>query len=617
MANGYWQKLLRVDLSANTATVEDISEHELKRFLGGSGLGAEILRRETDPETDPLGPDNRIMFAAGAFQGTKIPGSAKFSIVGLSPVTGTFADTSTGGGLGPAIKDAGYDVILIQGAASAPVYLHIADAEVDIRDAAQLWGLDAYETADALAAATGDAKLSLATIGPAGEHTVANSCIIVDKHSVAGRCGLGAVMGSKKLKAVAVRGTQSAPVARPDEVQQLALRFQKEIAAEVRENGFREHGTPSVCEAVDALGDMPVKYWQGDGWAEGAKKLDGQNSTAVLQVTPTGCKYCPIGCHRKAKVDEPEELAFSGVGPQYETLGLMGTNLLIDDPKVVAKANDMTNRLGMDTIAAGSQIGFTIECYENGWLDDFDLDGLTPSWGDPNTLFTLIEQIGRAQGFGAIFREGTLKAAETIGPQAVDIVAHCKGLDLPSHDPRTCYSLGPTYATGTRGACHYRGGSEDVEFAGFFLPEIGINEGGYKFFEDHNMSELAARCQDVFVVFNSVCLCAFMVAGGGLSIQSVLDLFNAVTGWDYSMDGLMRAGERGFTSQRLLNLRHGYGAATDALPKKVLQPAKEGFRAGKVPDMAKLMADYYALRRWDPATGRPLDTKLAELELVG
>ena len=533
MSNGYWQKLLRVDLTTRKTSVETIEEQDLKRFIGGAGLGGEILRREVSAKTDAYDPKNRVIFGTGPFQGPPIPGSAKFSIVGISPVTGTFGDTAAGADWGPSLKDAGYDMLVVEGASEKPVYLHIVDDEIEIKDASGLWGQDAYDSIDTIHRETGDNKLSVAVIGPAGENRVAVACVVVDKHSFAGRCGLGAVMGSKGLKAVAVRGTQTAPVYDAAVLRELIKNHRKHISETVKANGFREHGTPGLCETAESLGDMPIKYWAGDVWPEGARKLGAPNSTQVLKARPWPCKYCPIGCHRRISITEPARYALEGVGPEYETIGLMGTNLLIDDPKAVAWGNDMANRLGLDTISAGAMVGFAMECFEKGWITTRDTGGLELNWGDPEVLFGLLEQIAKKQGIGAIFADGTLKAAEKIGPRAVDIVAQVKGLDLPSHDARACHSLAATYATATRGACHFRGGSEDVEMGGFFMPEAGITKETVKFFERKNMSLVAAKCQDFFAFLNSAVICAFMVDGGDLSFTGVKDMFNAITGWEY------------------------------------------------------------------------------------
>jgi aldehyde:ferredoxin oxidoreductase len=614
MSNGYYQKLLRVNLAARKAVVESIPEADLKKFIGGAGLGAEILRREIPGKLPPYDPRNKIVFGTGPFQGPPIAGGAKFSIVGISPVTGTFADTAGGADWGPALKDAGYDLLVIEGAADAPLYLRIVDDQVKFEKASSFWGKDAYDTIDAVHRETGDRKLSIAAIGPAGEKRVAIACVVIDKHSFAGRCGLGAVMGSKNLKAIAVRGTRKAPLHDPDRAKVLMQKLSHDILEEVKKNGFREHGTPNLCVTAEGLGDMPIRYWNGDVWPEGAKRLGAPNYTEVLNAKPYPCKFCPVGCHRNIKITEPGEYALEAVGPEYETLGMMGTNLLIADPKAVSLANDVANRLGIDTISAGAMVGFAMECFERGWVTVQDTGGIEMNWGNPQALIALVKQIGNRQGFGALFAEGTLRAAQRIGHGAEEIVVHCKGLDLPAHDPRACISLAPTYATGTRGACHFRGGCEDVEMGGFYIPEVGIQQGVVKFFERENQATLAAKCQDFFALLNSLVLCAFMPDGGAMPFSGMRDLFNAITGWGYSCEELMTAGERIFTVQRLINLRDGYDGQTDTLPKKMFQPAREGFRSGKTPPLNELLSDYYRARQWGE-NGEPTEQTLTKLGL--
>jgi len=614
MGNGYWQKTLRVNLTTGDIRVEAIDEKDLKAFIGGAGLGAEILRREIPEKIDPLSPENLVIFATGPFQGPSVPGGAKFSIIGISPQTGTYADTAAGADWGPAIKDAGYDILILEGKSEKPVYLHIVDDDVQIKDAAAIWGKDTVESIDTIVAETGDGKLSIATIGPAGERMVAIACIAVDKHSFAGRCGLGAVMGSKNVKAVAVRGTKTVPVADPDKMKELIKKYQQQIHRASVKNEVRAHGTPGLCETAEGLGDMPIKYWSQDTWPEGAKKLGAPNYTEVLDAKPWPCKYCPIGCHRQVSITSPEKYRYEGIGPEYETLGLMGTNLLIDDPKVVTIGNDIANRMGIDTISAGAMIGFAVECFEKGWLTTDDTGGLELKWGDADTLLKMTELIGLREGIGELFAAGTLAAAEKIHPDAVEEVAHCKGLDFPSHDPRSCISLAPTYATGTRGACHFRGPCEDVEMGGFYLPEVGINEGDVKFFEQKNQSLVASKCQDLGVLCNSLVLCLFMIDGGDWTLTALTEVFNAITGWDFSVEELMLTGERGFTVQRMNNLRDGYNADDEVMPKKMNKVATEGFRAGKEIPFDAMMREYYALRGWD-SNGAPGGETLKRLSL--
>jgi len=614
MNNGYWDKILRVDLTRGTTRVESVSEKTWKTCIGGAGLGAKLLLEEVCPETDPLGPDNVLVFALGPYQAGNNPGNAKWTVCAKSPLTNTYADSAAGADWGMALKRAGFDALVIKGASSKPVYLVINDDEVKIKDAEGLWGLDSYETVDVIHARENDDKYAVVSIGPAGEKLVKLACIVADRHSFAGRCGLGAVMGSKKLKAIAVRGGKTVPVADPEGLKKLSKEKFVEIFNAAKANGFRDHGTPNLCITAEGFGDMPIKYWAGDVWPEGAKAVGAPNYTEVLKAKPLPCVNCPIGCHRNIESVGPSGKLLKGPGPEYETLGMLGTNLLIDDLSVIAKANDICNRLGIDTISAGGCVGLAMECFERGWLTE-STTGINLKWENGEAALKLLEQIGKREGFGETFADGSVAAARKIHPEAEGIVAHVKGLDLPAHDARACWSLGINYATSTRGACHMRGVTEDVEMGGFFIRELGIVKNWSRFFDWENKVELTVKLQDYCAWLNSLVICAFMVDGGELSMSSLIDMFNAITGWGWTVDDVMKAGTRIFTLQRLVNVRDGHGRHTDALPRKMTIPAKEGFRAGKVPVPIEPQLDkYYAMRRWD-TNGIPTKQCLKEIGL--
>jgi len=615
MASGYWNKVLRIDLTNKKVVKEDVEDKIFRLFVGGAGFGAKILWEEVSPEKDPLHADNRLIFATGPLQGHPVPGGAKFSVVSKSPLTNTQADSAAGAKWGPFLKKAGYDALIIQGRSETPVYIYIDDDKVEIKDAKSIWGLDSYQAVDQIRKELGDERVSVATIGPAGEKLVRMACIVVDKHSFAGRCGLGAVMGSKNLKAVAVKGSKKVPVANLSLLKEYNRKYFKEIHNASIKSGLRPHGTPVLCITAEGFGDMPIKYWTGDTWPEGAKKIGAPNYTSVLSAKPYPCLYCPIGCHRNINIEEPAKYRLKGIGPEYETLGMLGTNLLIDDVKAIAVANDICNKLGIDTISTGACIGFAMECYEKGIISKKDTGGMEIKWGDPEILIELVKQIGNKEGFGSIFSEGALRAARKIGKNAEELVAHVKGLDFPAHDPRACWGMIPTYATGTRGACHMRGVEEDVEMSGFYIPEIGITEEKAQFFKREGKAFLAVKMQDYCALVNSLVLCVFMPDGGDLSFTSILDIFNSITGWEWDVQEAMKCGERIFTMQRLINLRDGYSKKDDILPPKMYVPAKKGFRAGKVPPVEELINEYYRLREWDE-NGHPSKRKLQELETL-
>lgn len=615
MSSGYWNRVLRVNLSDRSIGVEQVEEDEWRVTVGGAGYGAKVILTEVGKDVDPLGEENLLVFALGPYQAGNNPGNAKWTVSSKSPLTNTYGDSAAGAGWGMALKRAGYDALIVKGASQTPAYLVITDDRAEIKDASSLWGLDAFETTSAVQDREGGQAYSVATIGPGGEKMVSFACIVADKHSFAGRCGLGAVMGSKNLKAIAVKGTGAAPVADEARLKAASRSRFVEIFNAAKANGLRDHGTPNLCVTAEALGDMPIKYWSGDVWPEGAKKIGAPNYTQVLKAKPLPCVNCPAGCHRDIETVDPDGKPLSGPGPEYETLGMLGSSLLIDDLSVVAKANDICNRLGIDTISSGACAGLAMEFTERGYLSK-DKTGLNLEWGNGQALLDLLTQIGTRTGFGEVFSGGALKAATKIHPGSEDMVAHVKGLDLPAHDARSSFSLGVNYATSTRGACHMRGVVEDVEMGGFFVPEIGIVKDWSKFFEQEHKAELTVKLQDYCAWLNSLVICTFMVDGGELSMTSLVEMFNAITGWDWSIADVMKSGARLTTLQRLVNIRDGHGRHTDTLPAKMGKPARIGFRAGKTPfPIAEYLDEYYAMRHWD-SMGRPTKDGLEELGLL-
>lgn len=609
MGNGYWGKALRIDLTLGKIETEKISEELLKQYIGGSGFGAYILYTETDENTKPLEPENILIFGLGSFQSVPISGGGKWSVSAKSPLTNTFGEANGGGDWGSALKRAGYDFLIVRGKAEKPSYIYIDNDDVRILDGSYLWGLDSYETADKITARHDNKKISVACIGQAGENLVYSACIIADKHSFAGRCGMGAVMGSKNLKAVAVLGNKTVPVHDREKALEISKRINKKIHEAVKSNGFRDHGTTALPIYAESIGDMPIKNWSGDVWTQGAEKISAPHYTEVLNVKPMGCRNCVLGCHRN--LGKSGEYALYSPGPQYETLGMFGSNCDIDDIFGIVKANDICNRLGMDTISIGSTVAFLMECYEKSLLTKTETGGLEIKWGDADALIELIKMIGTKTDFGKYLDKGTLNAAKELDlPE--ELVIHVKGLDLPAHDPRSCFSLALNYATGTRGACHIRGASGDVEMGGVFLPEFGITEGYTEFFKPENKVDLTIKMQDICALFNSIVICLFMIDGGGMTFTDLCELHNAITGWDWDVNDLRSTGERIITMQRMLNVRDGHGKKSDVLPGRMFEGAKEGFRAGMTPDLDTMLKDYYEARCWDE-NGIPKDTLIKKL----
>ena len=612
MIGGYWSKLLRVNLTDRIISVEDLSEEFLKKYLGGSGLGTKILYDEVAGGTDPLGPDNKIIFATGPFQGTGVPGSGKWSVVSKSPLTNTFAITTAGAEWGYRFKKAGYDAVCFEGRSENPVYISIVDGEATFNDALDLWGLDALETTSKLQEILPD-KTSVAAIGPAGEKLVAAACIVVDSHSFAGRCGIGAVMGSKNLKAVAVKGTQQVHVHNIEQLKKMNSEMSGKLRKSTKET-FNLHGTSVLVTSCEEVGDLPIKYWSGDTWEEGAKKIGAPFYTDKLNARPWPCMHCPIGCHRKIDVETENYGRITGAGAEYESLGMLGSCCLVDDLEAISEANDICNRLGLDTISTGSYVAFTMECFENGLLTENDI-GYKAEWGNPAVLVKLVREIGEKSGFGSFFSDGIVPAAKKLGEQAEKLAIHVKGLDLPAHDPRTYFSLAINYATGTRGACHLRGFPHLGEGeSAMMLPEAGLTYPKTLFSMD-GQAHLAIIFQDLSTALDSLVCCMFMQASG-MDMTLTTKFLNVITGWDMKPKELLEIGERVYNLQRLLNVRDGYNRDSDCLPQRMFEPASQGFRANKAPfGFDDVLDEYYKLRGWD-RHGVPTPEKIKLVKLA-
>lgn len=617
---GYWGKVLRVNLSDQTYYSEKVSENIWKKFIGGVGFAAGILLKEVGPEVKALDPENRLIFGIGPFQASAISGSGKWTAVSKSPLTGTICYSVAGGNMGQMLKKTGYDSLIIQGKAAKPVYLWINDEKIEIRDASALWGKDTEVTVDMIRDELGEPKASVADIGVAGEKLVAIACIAVDKDSFAGRGGLGAVMGAKNLKAVAVKGTKKPEVADSEQVLSLA----KELNKRIRNNApkaFLEGGTTGETTPSEELGDLPIKYWSGDSggvWVDGAKKLSYPYYSEALQVNTSecarvACKNCPIRCHRYVHIDEPQKFVMEGIGPQYEALGMLGACNLVDDIKAVSKANELCNLYGLDCISAGAFVAFATECYEKGLLTKEDTFDQELKWGDGDQVVEIVRQIGEREKLGKLFAEGIIKAAKTIGGDAPNIAAHVKGMDLPAHDPRAFFSLAVSYATSSRGACHTHGLCFKAA-CGLLQPEMGITKAPDRFSME-GKDYIAAKFHDLSALLDSLTMCSFMMFGR-FRITDMLNSLNAVTGWDWNLEEFLEAGERISTLKRAVNVKWGFSRKDDTLPRVMYQPSKDGCRAGKVPGpLDPALNGYYKLRGWD-SDGKPTAETLTKLGLA-
>jgi aldehyde:ferredoxin oxidoreductase len=621
MKNGYWGKVLRVNLTNKSYQVENVDESVWEKFIGGSGYGAKVLIEETQPKVDPLSEENKIVFGVGLWQAVKAPGSAKWSVVTKSPLTKTYLDCAGAGHWAPLFKKAGYDALIIEGKSEKPVYININDDKVEFKDAAHIWGKDTIKTTEFIKEELNNKRVSILNIGPAGEIMNPIACITCDGHSFAGRGGAGAVMGSKNLKAIATFGTKEVLVFNPDKAKELAKKVFKFISDNVGGHG-ETYGTTQCVGPNEKSGDLPMKYWTQDTWPE-VEKISTPRYNEVLSVKPHFCANCPVGCHRHIQVKEPKKWALEGNGPEYETLATMGGSYLCSDLAAICKANDICNRMGVDTISAGAWICFLAECWEKGLINEKDTDGIEIKWGNGEVLVELTEKITKLEGIASWFKNGIVGAAEKIGPETKDIIvqvknldypAHdpqVKNLDYPAHDPRFSAALGVNYATSTRGACHVRGPVFDSMH--LFYPNIF--KGDFAEDNEENIPKRTFMVQNINGFYNQVSLCCFMGPFGGMKIEDVIDIINAVTGWNWSQEDLMEAGSRAFTLERLINVRDGFDRKSDTLPKKMTIAAKTGGRAGRIsPSFESNLEKYYEIRGWDQQ-GHPTKETMKNLGL--
>lgn len=615
--SGYWGRILEVNLTTKEISTRELPDQWKKDYLGGTGIAARIMYDEIPAGADPLGPDNVFVFSVGPFQGgAKILGSGRFSICAKSPLTGIFGESLGGGYNAEEFKKTGHDVLVVKGASETPVYLWIDDDKVELRDASHLWGkTDSYETEDAIQAELGDTKIKIAPIGPAGENLVRYAGVICNHgHGCAGRTGMGAVMGSKKLKAIAFRGTKTVPLAQPEKVKLL----KKELSEIAREADFtkanRELGQAMAVSPREENGLLPIKNFKQDRWPEGARKLnaggDGEFNT-VLQPKADACSNCIMGCHRRVTVSKGK-YTMDSYGPEYETLGMIGSNCLIDDLLAINKANEMCNRYGIDTIEFGAICAFAMEAYEEGKITKQDLGGLELQWGDGDAMLALLEKIAYRDGkIARLLGEGLRPAGKELGK---DDLVEVNGAAVPAHDPRAFLSMALATAASMKGASHLHGFPAAIEL-GVTFPEAGRKELTTPL--DPHSSEhkglAAVKFQDRMACVNSIVYCVFYEFSG-LDFTRLTQLYNAVTGQEVTSLELLQAGERIVNLMQLFNLKHGLQPLTDyRLPKRFDTVRKEGGAAGVTIPFDKMMGDYYQERDWP--NGIPSSAKLQQLGL--
>ena len=604
---GYMGAVLRVDLTTGRLTTEPISPDMARLCIGGGGLAARILYDETDASVDPLGHDHRLIFMTGPLTGTRVPTSSRHAIVARSPLTGIYGESDSGGSWGAVLKGAGFDGIVIEGQSPEPVYLFVHDGEAAILPCEVLWGRDTYDTDEALKAIHGGHCVT-ACIGPAGERLIPFASVMNDgRHArAAGRVGMGAVMGSKRLKAVVVAGNRKPTVA--DDA--ALLESVRRLSPLIRQKrvSLSRYGTAGGTVTNAALGDMPGGNWRVGDWVRGAEKLSGERMAETILTGQYHCRGCPIGCGPSVILMLRPHAGVEGAGPEYEALAGLGSLCLVDDLEAVAHANELCNRYGLDVMTAGSAIAFALEAHERGILPS--PPGVVLEWGRADTVLTLVTQIAERRELGEILSLGVRGAAERLGLTGSDLDIQVKGMEPAFHDPRALASLAVAYATHPRGACH-RGNSHGLERQA--VPELGYPQPLDRFaIEGKGIA--AARMQDYMALFDSLKLCQFIFAS--VQVSDVVGWLNAVTGWDMPVEEFLRAGERIVNLKRMYNVRLGISREDDTLPDRFLRLAlPEGGTQGFVPNLQPMLDEYYAYRGWD-AQGLPTPAKLQQLGLT-
>ncbi len=598
--------ILRIDLSNESVNYEDLDRNIAKNFIGGSGLCAKILYDELEKGVDPLSPDNKLIFAVGPVTGSKALFSGRHVVSAKSPLTRIYGQATSGGYFGAELKCSGIDAIILEGRADHPVYISIRDDNVEIKDAKALWGLDCLETEIRIKKDSEDKKTRVSCIGPAGENLVKFACIMNDDGSSAGRTGMGCVMGSKNLKAVAVRGTGEVPVADQGAIDVISKELRKTLRNDPVNGDLAKNGTLGVAIAMQFIGGFPTKYYQ-KGTFSKINNVSGHTMAKTILKKRATCYNCPIACKRVIEIKSGPYAGLSGRGAEYETCCAFGPLCLNDDLSLISKANDMCNRLGIDTISAGNVIAFSMECYERGLITKDKLDGIELDWGSPNMLL-LISNISSREGFGDILAEGVRTAAGKIG--AEEIAMHCKGLETAMFDPRALKGMGVVYSTSTRGACHLMGNTQVLEM-GATYPSLNLPKRIDRKKEEHK-GFVVKVLQDWKIFVDSMVACYHPLVRLLKGPEYTASIYSAVTGIETSVEDMLLTGERIYNIQRLFNLREG--VPKDTLPKRFTQESlSEGASKGETVNLSPMLQEYYETRGWKD--GVPTEEKLRALEL--
>lgn len=594
--HGYAERLLKLNLTASTATIEQIDGSTLVDYVGGKGLGARFFLEETDFKKDPYDASNPLIFAAGPVNGLAFSGAAKFCAVFKSPLTGVWGESQCGGYFAPQLKNAGYDAMIIKGKSKKPVYLLVHDDQIEIKNASHLWSKDTYETEDIIKKDDGR-HFQVLSIGPAGENLVRYACISHDKGRELGRCGAGAVMGSKRLKAVAVQGTGTTSVCDPDRLKE----FTKELNTRVRERlkSLREYGTPNMISITNATGSLPTRNWT-EGEFEGTDRIGAESIKKMIMKRSKACFACAVACRKISKVESGPYAGTEVEGPEYETLCSFGSLCGNDNLESIAKANEICDRLGMDTISAGNALAFAMECYANGLITAEDTRGLKLDFGNHESMVAMLGRIAYRDGLGNILAEGVRRASKIIGGESTRFAVHVKGLEPPGYDPRALKGMALSYAVSCRGACHLRHMTYRPNLTGSH-PFGGKKVGHLSY---AGQAQLVTEQEDFYALVDSMVLCKFLCLPtvGPIQWDELVTLYKIVTGLTVEKKGLTIKARTINNLVRHINVRMGADGRTDTLPSRFMEePLKNGASAGETVERSRfrnMLKHYYRLKGW-------------------
>jgi aldehyde:ferredoxin oxidoreductase len=608
-----------VNLTAGTIETKEMPEEFYRTYMGGGAMGAYFLLELSTAPIDAFDEQNIITIGTGVATGAAVSGASRCCVTAISPETGGAGDAQLGGSIGPMIKRAGFDAVVITGKAKTPSYLLLDGDTIEIREAGHLWGKTILEAHDGLTAEHGDKNISILQCGPAGERLVRFSCLMGDFNDAAGRGGMGAVFGSKNLRALVVKSTNKVEFDNPSGMKDLAKLCSQRMEGSGFPEILKKYGTPGVVGPQAEGGNMATHNFS-RSWHEDYNKLHGATYEDTLSAGSTTCFGCVVGCRKKVKADSPWKVTDRLGGPEFETLGLLGSNLDITDPIAVSKANELCNNYGLDTITMGGVASYLFECLEKGILTKKECDGKTIGFNDPEGLFWLIEQIVNRRGIGDTLADGLVTAVEKLGKKTAPFAIHVKNKVPAVHMAQVKPSLALMYAVSPIGADHMSNEHDWLLSSQADISKgLGILGGGDTSCADLNKVRMTVYSQYYYSLLDTLSLCMFVWGIGSLfTYRDLEDLMKASTGWDCTMFELMKVGERRVTMLRQINARQGFTAADDTLPQRLFEPLPDGPAKGGCVDTDAwpvMVSQYYEFLGWDAQTGNPTEATLRQLGL--